>query len=226
MAERSRSLAFAKPKLRRLRLVSSWRATCIQLDPGGLRSPDRKLRGLHDTRCRLQVRSPPAPAGRAAGHGVGPLPPTGTEHIWTTAVQTFDCAKTPQGKVVAPGDTVTMQAGTRGPIVMRNCVGTAAKPILVRNDPAANGPVIIERTGGTGGFVWQYRDNHYTIVDGTQKWVGAPAGTCGLSDVRNCGIVFQNGGDNTHHSGFFRIWLTSTTRTPQRQLHFPIELLV
>jgi hypothetical protein len=84
---------------------------------------------------------------------------------------TFDCSR------AKPGDTVTIPGGTRGPLKIAGCKGTASNPIVVRNDPDASGPAVIRRSSGSsGGFVFSCNHCQYTEIDGSYKWKGAPGG--------------------------------------------------
>jgi hypothetical protein len=95
------------------------------------------------------------------------------------------------GSKVAPGDTVTLQAGARPQLNILDLRGTAEKPILVRNDVTASGPVVISRTSATnGGQVFACISCIHVVIDGTGKWNGAPeAAYCGAPAGRDgCGI--------------------------------------
>ena len=83
----------------------------------------------------------------------------------------FDCTS------ARPGDTVTLAAGNRGPLVIRNCSGTGSNPIVFRNDPGGNEPAIIRSpAGANGGFVLACDNCVGVILDGSGKWNGAPSG--------------------------------------------------
>src|SRR5688572_8864731 len=85
----------------------------------------------------------------------------------------FDC----EAKGVRPGDTVTLEAGTRNPLKIRNCNGTAANPITIRNDPNGTGPTKIRRASGSDkGIVFSCDDCIGVAIDGSSKWRGAPTG--------------------------------------------------
>jgi hypothetical protein len=95
------------------------------------------------------------------------------------------------GQNVEPGDTVTLQAGTRDALTIRDLVGTADSPIVVRNDSNAAEPVTMSRgSAKKGGFVFACNTCKHVIIDGTSKWAGAPADAyCGAPAGRNgCGI--------------------------------------
>lgn len=115
----------------------------------------------------------------------------------------IDCA----ADGIMPGDTVTFQAGVR--LVrhtIRNCVGTADAPIVFRNDPTANQPVVFSRMGRTGDFIVRWDNNAYTVLDGTAKYVGAPSGVCGDDgNMARCGIQYRPSAENTQPSSFFKI---------------------
>ena len=52
------------------------------------------------------------------------------------------------GSKINPGDTLTLQAGTRDGLTIKNLVGTRDRPILIRNDFSASEPVTMRRTRG------------------------------------------------------------------------------
>ena len=81
----------------------------------------------------------------------------------------FDCSS------VKPGDTITLGSGTRGPLTIKNCNGTASNPIVIRNDPAGAGPTVIQRNStATGGFVFWCTSCVGVSIDGSARWIGAP----------------------------------------------------
>jgi hypothetical protein len=83
----------------------------------------------------------------------------------------FECAS------IAPGTLLTLAAGARGPLTIQNCNGTAADPIVIRNDPEGTGPTVISRASGPeDGFVFNCKDCTGVTIDGSYKWPGAPAG--------------------------------------------------
>ena len=82
---------------------------------------------------------------------------------------TFDCGR------VKPGDSVTLSSGTRGPLRIQGCNGTAANPIIIRNDPNASARTVISRSGGSaGGFLFDCTTCIGVEIDGSYKWNGAP----------------------------------------------------
>jgi hypothetical protein len=92
--------------------------------------------------------------------------------------------------VCQPGDTLTMLGTARSSIVFRDLDGTAANPIIIRNDVTESGPLVITRSGGSG-FAFLQDDNHGVVVDGSGGWSGQSA-TCGAQfdgQTQNCGIV-------------------------------------
>lgn len=119
----------------------------------------------------------------AAMHEVGP------------SQSKIDCASFDGG--VRPGDTVVLSGRTRGGIVFSNCKGTSASPIVIRNDSSLSGPLVIEMTGS--GFQVQCMNCENVVLDGTGKWNGAPAGTCGAAvaggewtlGTKQCGIILR-----------------------------------
>lgn len=109
---------------------------------------------------------------------------------------------------IKPGDTVTFQGGIRlAQTVVRWCEGAPGAHIVVRNDPTSTVPLVLSRSGGTGNFVMRWDNNQYTTLDGTGKYVGAPAGVCGDTDgnVAKCGIQFRPSSENTQPSSYFKI---------------------
>jgi len=100
------------------------------------------------------------PKSNAADYAIG----AGTEN--------FDCSR------VAPGDTVTIAAGSRGPLKISGCQGTDGRRITIRNDARGSGPAVVRRNAGSGGgFVFTCTNCIYVDIDGSQKWQGAPSGT-------------------------------------------------
>ena len=92
-------------------------------------------------------------------------------HVIPAQSSTFECAS------IKPGDTLTLPAGTRGPLRVRNCTGTQSNPIVIENEANGSGPAIIRRVGGgSGGFVFNCEDCIGVVIDGSNKWRGAPAG--------------------------------------------------
>lgn len=92
-------------------------------------------------------------------------------HLISAETTAFDCS------TVNPGDTITLTAGPREPLKISNCVGTYESPIVIRNDVTGIGPTIIRRTSGSdGGFIFHCKNCIWTEIDGSGKWIGAPAG--------------------------------------------------
>lgn len=108
----------------------------------------------------------------AVGLSVMPIGATlAANHPVSAESDKFDC----DAKGVRPGDTVTLAAGTRGPLKIRNCNGTASKPITIRNDPDGTEPTTIRRASGPGrGIVFSCDDCIGVAIDGSYKWRGAP----------------------------------------------------
>lgn len=93
------------------------------------------------------------------------------DYTISSQISTFECNS------IKPGDTLTLPAGTRGPLRIRNCSGTQSNPIVVRNDVNGSGPAIISRsTSGSGGFIFNCENCTGVVIDGSKKWRGAPAG--------------------------------------------------
>lgn len=106
-------------------------------------------------------------------------------HIVSRTTTAFD------GSGVRPGDTVTLEAGVRGPLRIRDLHGTADRPIVIKNDTSANTKVTIRNpTAQRGGLVFNCNSCTHVILDGTGKWVGAPADAyCGAPNgTTGCGI--------------------------------------
>ena len=83
----------------------------------------------------------------------------------------FDCS------TVGPGDVVTLASGTRGPLRIKDCAGTASNPIVFQNNPAGTGPTVIQRTTAEdGGFIVECSNCVGVVIDGSKKWSGAPTG--------------------------------------------------
>src|SRR5262245_39424482 len=97
---------------------------------------------------------------------------TATERVIPANVEKFECSS------VAPGSLLTLAAGNRGPLMIRNCNGTRADPIVMRNDPEGMGPTVVSRAEGPeDGFVFSCDDCTGVAIDGSYKWQGAPEGT-------------------------------------------------
>jgi len=106
-----------------------------------------------------------------AATGFGATEPAlAADHRVSPGSSTFECNS------VKPGDTVTIASGTRGPLRIRNCNGTASNRIVIRNDPNGNGPAVIRQTSGTSGFVFNCNNCVGVDIDGSYKWKGAPGG--------------------------------------------------
>jgi len=112
---------------------------------------------------------------RAANSELRPNPSSAsvaTERVIPAQADKFECSS------IAPGSLLTLAAGNRGPLTIRNCNGTAADPIVIRNDPEATEPTVISRASGPDdGFVFNCDDCTGVVIDGSYKWQGAPSGT-------------------------------------------------
>ncbi len=127
---------------------------------------------------------------------IGDVASAATHSVPTSTVK-VDCAT--YGGGVKPGDRIILMGPSRGPISISNCSGTVSSPITVTNDSNAAGPLVVKHT--SGGTMASCTDCEHVIIDGTGKWVGAPAGTCGANVDANkggwvfgktqCGIVLQ-----------------------------------
>ena len=112
-------------------------------------------------------------AGLLAG-GVGTAAQA-ADHFISSGTSRVDCDTFGGG--ISPGDTITLEDGYRGPLRIRDCTGTAANPIIVRNDATGNGPTVIRRTSPkSGDFVFTCSHCIYVNIDGSGKWNGAPSG--------------------------------------------------
>lgn len=143
-------------------------------------------------------------------------PQTGDVFTIASGTGTFNCGS--QG--VGPGDIVQLASGTRTTkLVINNCTGSAASPIVIRNDPSAGSRTTFRKSNGSSGSFMLVLDNMQNVVlDGTQKWSGAPAGTCGISQsaafptkgTTQCGIRFETDGNEPGPSAFIKIGGTTT----------------
>jgi hypothetical protein len=143
---------------------------------------------------------------------IDPVP--GATHNIATGDAAFNC--TTAG--VDPGDVVVIQGdastGVRGPLVISNCTGTSSAPITIKNNTAADEQTIIRKTtAGTGGFVFACTNCKYVVIDGTGKWVGAAAGTLGVTisgGVRTenrvaCGLKVDRSATAGRPAAFFKL---------------------
>jgi len=80
---------------------------------------------------------------------------------------------------VSPGDHIILNAGTRGNIKFSNCSGAPGKYINITNDTSGNGPTVIQSSASE--FIFDCENCEYVTIDGTGKWSGAPAGSCGVT---------------------------------------------
>ncbi len=119
-----------------------------------------------------------------------------------TSASPVDCDTFESGGRVDPGDILQIAGGVRSNLVIRDCQGTAASPITIRNDVTDTEPAILEKTAG-GATNWLECTNCINVVlDGTGKYNSADAGTCGVDEDRNegrtqCGIVLRTDGAAT-----------------------------
>jgi hypothetical protein len=70
------------------------------------------------------------------------------------------------GKVtpVKPGDVICLEAGTRGRIIIKNIVGTAANPIIIKN---CGGPVIVSNDPAATSSTFLVQYSKYFKITGT-----------------------------------------------------------
>jgi hypothetical protein len=108
----------------------------------------------------------------ASAELLGVAPVAGAaDHFVPTSTSKFDCSR------VQPGDMVTLASGIREKLTIQNCTGNSATAIVIRNDPRGTSPTQIRRSsGGAGGFIFHCVSCVWTTIDGSYKWVGAPAG--------------------------------------------------
>ena len=93
------------------------------------------------------------------------------DHKISTQSERFDCSS------VRPGETITLPSGSRGSLTIQGCDGTPTNPIIIRNDPEGDGPVVLRRTSGSGGgFIFSCNHCVGVEIDGSYKWQGAPSG--------------------------------------------------
>lgn len=85
--------------------------------------------------------------------------------------RTFDCA------AVKPGDTITLEAGTRGPLRVKDCNGTKESKIVIRNDPNSIERTTVSRSSSiAGGFIFDCVNCVGVAIDGTMAGVKSPGG--------------------------------------------------
>lgn len=91
------------------------------------------------------------------------------DHAISPQASTFNCSS------VRAGDTITLASGARGPLVISDCNGTASNPITIRNDSRGSGPTVIRNSAGSSrAFVFACNDCVGVVIDGSNKWSGAP----------------------------------------------------
>lgn len=113
-----------------------------------------------------------------------------------------------EGNAVLPGDTVTLEAGVRGPLRILGLKGAPGDPIVIRNDTGAGSPVTIRNpTPQSGGLIFNCIDCIHVVIDGTGKWDGAPANAyCGAPDgTDGCGIRVKSTVTGDNPSVYFMI---------------------
>jgi hypothetical protein len=130
-------------------------------------------------------------------------PSPGSDFLIATSTSSFDCndtnddGNTTTNDIVAPGDTITLDGTSRGPLTLRNCEGTQVAPIVVRNDATESGRLAITKSDSSaGGYVFRVFSSKWLTIDGV-AWSGAPAGGCGINqstlaeETNVCGIVIS-----------------------------------
>lgn len=96
---------------------------------------------------------------------------------------------------VQGGDVIEFEGGTWRPIVLTDIIGTAADPITIRCPN--NDQVIFRRSAPSGsGFVVQWKNCRYCIVDGETTFSGVPV----TRDGKRHGFkwMYANGSSNTN----------------------------
>lgn len=116
-----------------------------------------------------------------------------------TAGATVNCQTTGIG----PGDTITLGGGTRTVrLLVRDCYGTSADPIVIRNDSSSGQRVTFVNDGAaSGGYnsaALTIRASDHVHIDASGGWEGMPAGAwCGEQDgapsISGCGFVIIPG---------------------------------
>ena len=86
----------------------------------------------------------------------------GQEHLVPSNVGVVDGRRYNGG--IEPGDIITLVGSTRGPIKFRELRGTARKPIIIRNDPDASAPIVIDGGGKT--FVFLLKHSEHIVING------------------------------------------------------------
>lgn len=97
---------------------------------------------------------------------------------------TVNCDTYESNDKVDPGDILQIDGGVRGPLKIRNCAGTPAAPIIIRNDITDNEPTTVRRsTGSTGGAIFECENCNGIEIDGTGKYSGADSGLLGYDET-------------------------------------------
>lgn len=95
---------------------------------------------------------------------------------WSTIRQTGSASR-PQD-----GDTVILDNGNHGPLTFLDCVGTASSPVTLRNDITGGGPAVIQKSTAGGRALTISGTTDGFVMDGTQGYVGVPAGVLGINE--------------------------------------------
>lgn len=90
------------------------------------------------------------------------------------------------GSSCEPGEVIIISGTSRGPLRIQNVFGTAGSPITIRPDTTLSNRLTV-----TGSSTWNFelRNVEHAVVDGTGGWVGAPAGTCGVTIVNGAPVL-------------------------------------
>lgn len=112
------------------------------------------------------------------------------EHFVSSNVSEVNCEVFGGG--VGAGDRIILESGARDTLKIRNCRGTAQRPVVVTNDPAGSGPTIIRRgSANSKGFILSCSDCEHFVLDGSAGWRGSSTtASCGVQGGENsCGIL-------------------------------------
>jgi hypothetical protein len=161
------SACICEPSLEKGHAVSG-AGEALPILTGGVRG--QEMTGNHQV-SKARIRGSAASVALVAAGSIGANDlALAADFPISAQTKTFDCS------AISPGDTLTIAAGTRGPLKIINCNGTKDSPIVIRNDPEGYGPTLILRNGGTGGFLLNCMNCVGVTIDGSSKWRGAPSG--------------------------------------------------
>lgn len=116
------------------------------------------------------------------------------------------------------GDTIVLAGGTHAHLTFQFCSGTPSSYLTIRNDTSDNEPAVIRKTSATqSGSVLTFNNSDNFHVDGSGKYVGAPAGVLGVNpstfaDGRTqAGIIVTRSATSGRPNRFVRAEGTSCT---------------